>query len=173
MADIHQLSLGGFSQRIAKPSPIWAGGSVLAITSSNAWSLLEMVAGLAHRLQPDADLAHIIDVARAHRQDLIQWAEDDAMAMKAALAEFNSEAIRTIVAVPLKIVTDAAEGYRFTRHPAVVAYRPAALDLSCARALFHSVHDAGRAIVLENVQALDTESRAQALDRLATISIEK
>lgn len=173
MADIHDLSLGQFSDRVAKASPVWAGGSVLAVASSNAWSLLEMVSGLAHRRHPDSDLAHIIEVARTRRLALIQWAEDDAMAMKAAMGAFNSETIRTLVDIPLKIAIDATEGYRFTRHPAVMAYRPALLDLDCARALFHTVHEASRAIVLENLEALDAEFRSEALDRLAKISIEE
>lgn len=171
MADIHDLSLGKFSQRVAKASPVWAGGSVLAVTSSNAWALLEMVAGLAHRRHPQADLAHIIDVARTRRVDLIQWAEDDAKAMKAALGAYNSETSCALAEIPLKIATDASKGYRVSHHPAVAAYRPAILDLDCARTLFRTVHEASRAIVLENVQTLDAESRAKTLHRLAEISI--
>lgn len=166
MSNLESTSVSQFVSLVAKSSPVWAGGSVLALSCAHAWALVAMTAGLAHRRSPDDELATMIGRATEVAERLVDLGEQDAHAMRAALRSPTPDTWRGTVEVPLEILALAVEGQRLAGHPLLTRYAPAQFDLKVAQTLFSTASSALRDLVQENARQLPRAGQTEILRRL-------
>lgn len=155
---------------IARPSPIWAGGSVLAVTCAQAWALLAMIAGLAYKRDRIPGLLDVVERAKLAQSQLLELSEHDATALRQALQkDAPPAAIQAVTEVPLEILRWSIEGARTALHRNLIQYRPAQFDLKAARALFFTASQALSELVQENARLLPGDSEKALLDRLSEL----
>ncbi len=143
MTSISNLILDQFHDHIANPSPVWAGGTVLAMTS----------ACLSPRRNSRGPRAS----ARTSPGPQFEC--------------FLLKTPKPITEIPIAIARDAWEGWAITHHSLLRAYHPAQLDFECARALFATVLMKRRAIAEENLSTLTGEAKDWAIAQLAEIPL--
>lgn len=170
--EFKDLTIGTFLDHIARPSPIWAAGSALAITCAEAWALIEMIAGLAKHRYPSLALEQILNEGSTARNKLSDLAHEDAAAVDAMIHQCGPDSDDMATDIPLQVLTWAIKGSQAARHPALIAYAPAALDLACAVSLLDAVTTTTRTLVMSNLARLDDQAQSAFRDRLAALDEE-
>lgn len=154
---------------VARPSPVWAAGSVLAITSAQGWALIQMIAGLADKRGGSGELGDVVTRAQLAQDQLMQLAEQDAQALRQTLKTPSPEALWTTAVVPLEILRWCHEGVQTSYHPALRDYGPARLDLAAAHALFSSAAETLGQLVEENAAGLPPQHRDDLTKQVAAL----
>lgn len=156
--------------RIARPSPVWALGSGLALTCATGWALLEMIAGLARRRLQTPESTWIVERAREARAALMALAEKDAEAVRQVIRHPNVESYNQIAEVPMNILQWAHEGVHTTGARVLVDYEPAELDRLGALALFETVHQSARSIIVDNIKWLSPSDQIRLQSRMDALN---
>ena len=165
-------SLNEWLALIARPTPVWAGGSVSALVCAQGWALVEMVAGLAQKHNPEADLRSQIALAQQGRSELIRLSAADAMAFQRVLANPGPDTFLPATEVPLAIWQWAHEGLGVLEHPSISGYSPAHWDWDLARQLFLTVSESLRSLVRANLPQLTESDQTLINDRVRRIGEE-
>ncbi|PSR21191.1 MAG: hypothetical protein C7B45_11935 [Sulfobacillus acidophilus] len=171
MDDIANVTVAEWLDRIARPSAVWAAGSVNAVTCAQAWSLVEMIAGLASRHANDPGLGAIADRAQLARRHLLSLAKQDALAFQKVLRDPSPQHYGQAAQIPLEVLGWARQGQDAAQQPALVSYHLAALDLKCAYQLFDAVSATSQALIADNLPHLETTERCRVLQRLRSLDL--
>lgn len=165
-------SLNDWLSLVARPTPVWAGGSVAALVCAEGWALLEMVAGLAQKRNPELDLGGQIALAQQGRADLVRLSAADATAFRGILKAPGPDSFLPATEVPLAIWQWAQEGLRASQHPSISGYPPARWDWELARQLFHTVAASLRSLVEANLTHLRESDQAGIRERVRRLEEE-
>ncbi len=152
--------------RIARPSPVWALGSGLALTCATGWALLEMIAGLASRRLKTPETTLIVKRAGEARVALMVLAKKDAEAVRQVIRQPDFESYNQIAEVPVNILQWAHEGSQTAQTRVLVDYDPAELDRLGALALFETVYQAARSIIDDNIKWLSPSDQKRLQGRM-------
>lgn len=159
-------SLNDWLSLVARPTPVWAGGSVAALACAQGWALVEMVAGLAQKRDPELDLGDQIALAQRGRAELLRLSSADAMAFRRILKNPGPDSFLPATEVPLAIWQWAQDGLRASEHPSISGYQPARWDSELARQLFHTVAASLRTLVDANLPHLHESDQAVIRERV-------
>jgi hypothetical protein len=165
-------SLNDWLSLVARPTPVWAGGSVAALACAQGWALLEMVAGLAQKRQPAVDLGFQIALARQARSELMRLASADATAFRRVMEHPGPDTFLPATEVPLAIWQWAHEGLGVSAHPSISGYAPAHWDRELACQLFRTVEDSLRSLVSANLSHLHESDQDRIQDRVRRMEAE-
>jgi formiminotetrahydrofolate cyclodeaminase len=97
---LNELRVGEFLAALGEPTPAPASGAATALTGALAAALTE----LAARFAEDGDA---VMRAKAHVTQLLQLADEDAVAYAAFMADRNDETRTRIIEVPEEIAAQA------------------------------------------------------------------
>ena len=161
MKDWPHVRIEQYLNAVARPSPLWAAGSVAAMTCAEGWSLVEMVAGLAERHRPSDHLVRILERSRIARHQLVGLAAEDAEAFRRAAKSADPMLHYAATKVPLEVMKWADEGRGLVRATEeLLAYAPAAIDRAAADALFQAAMAITHDIIGANWPALSPDAQA-------------
>jgi formiminotetrahydrofolate cyclodeaminase len=106
---LNELQVGEFLAALGERTPTPASGAATALTGALAAALTE----LAARFAEDEDA---VMRAKAHVMQLLQLADEDAVAYTAFMADRNDETRARIIEVPEQIAAQADEVERLAEH---------------------------------------------------------
>lgn len=162
-------SIREYMNRLARPTPRWAGGSAAALAGAEAWALLAMAFGIIQRSEPDPALESLVAKALASRDQLVALAEADVLAVKALLENPSPETWIRATRVPLAILAGARAGLVTATHPARARLPQAEPDFGTAEALLTACMTGARLIVTANLPRVNEPNRSELYNELHSL----
>lgn len=167
MQDLPDATMSQYLRAVSRASPVWAGGSVAAVTTAQAWALIAMIAGLASRRdQSSTHWAPLLTRSRIAQERLLGLAAEDAQTFAAVLKSPQPHLYYQSCRVPLDIRDWALEGLTYLAQESLRSYRPAEVDAALAVHLLETVVQAIEEIIQANLPYLLPEAQSAVIDRL-------
>ncbi len=133
---IKDQKIKDFLEDLASKKPVPGGGSTSAVAGAMAASLVAMVANLTvgkeRYAEVEEDFEQILGKAERLRDQLLQLADEDALAYQAVIKTKSQEAIKTAAEVPLKTAQQSLEVLKLASFAAKEGNKNAISDARCA-----------------------------------------
>ncbi|HUS52010.1 MAG TPA: cyclodeaminase/cyclohydrolase family protein [Candidatus Bathyarchaeia archaeon] len=133
---IKDQKISSFLDDLSSKKPVPGGGSTSAVAGAMAASLVAMVANLTlgkeKYREVEEDFEQVLPRATQLKDQLLQLADEDALAYQAVVKTKSQEAIKTAAEVPLKVAQQSLEVLRLAVLAVKKGNQNALSDARCA-----------------------------------------